>query len=319
MMNLPNLNLRFLAAPGTSRNGTQNLALLLVAIVWLTLAVATTRFMTVENSENLTVQIAPLLLVALGQTLVILTGGLDVSVGAVIGLTAAIMSLPLSPFATLPLALFAAAVVGAWNGTLVDRLGIHPIVVTLASSTVVTGIALLLRPTPGGTVPQALVTLVNGHFLGVPMAVYWIALFVALAMFLLRRTRFGLHLVSVGGSPANARLAGIKVNRTVVLSYMLCALFAAVSGLFLTGRISSGDATVGLTFTLDSIAAVALGGTQFTGGIGGALGTLFGSILLGLLSNGMNLLNVSPFLQSILNGMLLLLAVSFSRRKQFGI
>ena len=318
-MNLPNINLRFLASPATSRSGTQNLALLLVIVVWLTLAFATTRFMTVENSENLTVQIAPLLLVALGQTLVILTGGLDVSVGAIIGLTSAIMSLPLSPFVSLPLALGAAALVGAWNGTLVDRLNIHPIVVTLASSTVVTGIALLLRPTPGGIVPPALVSLVNMHFLGLPMAVFWIVIFVGLAMFLLQRTRFGLHLVSVGGSPANARLAGIKVNRTVICSYMLCALFAAVSGLFLTGRISSGDATVGLTFTLDSIAAVALGGTQFTGGIGGAFGTLFGSVLLGLLSNGMNLLNVSPFLQSILNGLLLLLAVSFSRRKQYGI
>ncbi len=319
MMNLPNINLRFLASPATSRSGTQNLALLLVIVVWLTLAFATARFMTVENSENLTVQIAPLLLVALGQTLVILTGGLDVSVGAVIGLTSAIVSLPLSPLLSVPLALFAAAAVGIWNGTLVDRLGIHPIVVTLASSTIITGIALLLRPTPGGTVAPELVSLVNMHFLGLPMAVFWIVLFVALAMFLLQRTRFGLHLVSVGGSPANARLAGIKVNRTVILSYMLCSLFAAVSGLFLTGRISSGDATVGLTFTLDSIAAVALGGTQFTGGIGGAFGTFLGSVLLGLLSNGMNLLNVSPFLQSILNGVLLLLAVSFSRRKQYGI
>lgn len=318
-MKIPNINLRFLASSPTSRSGTQNLAALLIALVWLFLAFATTRFTTVENSENLVVQIAPLLLVALGQTLVILTGGLDVSVGAVIGLTCAIISLPLPVFATFPLALAAAAVVGIWNGTLVDRLGIHPIVVTLASSTIVTGVALLVRPTPGGLVPPMLVTLVNSHFLGLPTAFYWIVIFVALSMFMLQRTRFGLHLVSVGGSRANARLAGIKVNRTVVASYMFCALFAAVSGLFLAGRISSGDATIGLTFTLDSIAAVALGGTQFTGGIGGVLGTLFGSALLGLLSNGMNLLNVSPFLQSILNGFLLLLAVSFSRRKQFGI
>lgn len=318
-MNIPKVNLRLLASPATSRNGTQNLAMLLIVVVWLVLAFSTSRFTTVENSGNLVVQIAPLLLVALGQTLVILTGGLDVSVGAVIGLTCAIISLPLPIFVAFPLALVAAAVVGIWNGTLIDRLGIHPIVVTLASSTMVTGVALLVRPTPGGIVPPILVSLVNGSFLGVPMAFFWIVIFLALSMFMLQRTRFGLHLVSVGGSPANARLAGIKVNRTMVASYMFCALFAAVSGLFLAGRISSGDATVGLTFTLDSIAAVALGGTQFTGGIGGVLGTLFGSALLGLLSNGMNLLNVSPFLQSILNGVLLLLAVSFSRRKQFGI
>lgn len=318
-MTFPSLNLRFLATPATSRKGAQNLAALLILIVVLFLTFSSPRFLTVGNVENLVVQIAPLLLAALGQTVVILTGGLDVSVGAVIGLTTAIVSQPVSAWLSVPLALAVAALVGAWNGLLVYRLNIHPIVVTLASSTMVSGVALLIRPTPGGSVPQMLITLVNGRFLGLPTALYWVALFVGLAAWMLQRTRFGLHLVSVGGSAPNARLAGIKVGRIVIGSYVLCALFAAVSGLFLAGRVSSGDALIGLPFTLDSIAAVALGGTQFTGGIGGMAGTLFGSVLLGLLSNGMNLLNVSPFLQSILNGLLLLLAVSFSRRRQYGI
>lgn len=318
-MKFPPTDFRFLATPATSRSGAQNLAALLIVLVVLFLTFSSPRFLTVGNVENLVVQIAPLLLAALGQTVVILTGGLDVSVGAVIGLTTAIVSLPMSAWVTAPLALVAAALVGAWNGLLVHRLKIHPIVVTLASSTMVSGVALLVRPTPGGSVPQVLITLVNGRFLGLPIALYWIVLFVGLGIWMLQRTRFGLHLVSVGGSASNARLAGIKVGRIVVGSYVLSALFAAVSGLFLAGRVSSGDALIGLPFTLDSIAAVALGGTQFTGGIGGMAGTLFGSVLLGLLSNGMNLLNVSPFLQSILNGLLLLLAVSFSRRKRYGI
>ncbi|SHO61692.1 ribose transport system permease protein [Pseudoxanthobacter soli DSM 19599] len=302
-----------------SRRGAQGLALLLLVIVALFLAAVSDRFTSVANLSNLLIQAAPLLLVALGQTVVILAGGLDVSVGAVVGLATAIVASPLPPEIAVPLALAAGAAVGAVNGILVGPLRLHPIVATLSTGSIVTGLALTLRPTPGGNVPGFLIASANERFLGIPLAVCWSAVGLFVAWWILSRTRLGLHILSLGGSTANARLNGIPVQRRVIAAYVICAIFAAFGGLLLAGRISSGDATVGLPLTVSSLAAVALGGTQMTGGIGGVLGTLMGSLLLAMLANGMNLMNVSPFLQSILNGVLLLIAISFTRRRQFGL
>ncbi len=302
-----------------SRRGAQGLALLLLVIVTLFLSALSDRFTSVANLSNLLIQVAPLLLVALGQTVVILAGGLDVSVGAVVGLATAIVASSLPPELAVPLALAAGAAVGTVNGILVGPFRLHPIVATLSTGSVVTGLALTLRPTPGGNVPGFLIASANERFMGVPLAVCWGAAGLFVAWWLLSRTRLGLHILSLGGSTANARLNGIPVQRRVVAAYAICAIFAAAGGLLLAGRISSGDATVGLPLTVSSLAAVALGGTQMTGGIGGVLGTLMGSLLLAMLANGMNLMNVSPFLQSILNGVLLLIAISFTRRRQFGL
>ena len=302
-----------------SRRGAQGMAFLLLVIVALFLSVVSERFTSVANLSNLLIQMAPLLLVALGQTVVVLAGGLDVSVGAVVGLATAIVASALPPELAVPLALLAAAAVGAANGILAGPLRLHPIVATLSTGSIVTGIALTLRPTPGGNVPDFLIASANERILGVPLAVVWSAGGLALAWWILSRTRLGLHILSLGGSTPNARLNGIPVQRRLIAAYVLCALFAAAGGLLLAGRISSGDAMAGLPLTVSSLAAVALGGTQLTGGIGGVLGTLTGSLLLAMLANGMNLMNVSPFLQSILNGVLLLIAISFTRRRQFGL
>lgn len=302
-----------------SRRGAQGLALLLLVIVTLFLAAVSDRFTSIANLSNLLIQVAPLLLVALGQTVVILAGGLDVSVGAVVGLATAIVASSLPPELAVPLALAAGAAVGTVNGLLVGPFRLHPIVATLSTGSIVTGLALTLRPTPGGNVPGFLIASANERFLGLPLAVCWSAVGLFAAWWILSRTRLGLHILSLGGSTANARLNGIPVQRRVIAAYVICAVFAAAGGLLLAGRISSGDATVGLPLTVSSLAAVALGGTQMTGGIGGVLGTLMGSLLLAMLANGMNLMNVSPFLQSILNGVLLLIAISFTRRRQFGL
>lgn len=213
------------------------------------------------------------------------------------------------------LAIGIAVIVGAINGASVAILDIHPIIATLSTSTVITGIALTIRPTPGGGVPAWLAASVGYDVAGIPGELLWCMLAMAAALYLLERTKFGLYVFAIGGSAENARLAGINVIRVTIMSYVTCSFFAATAGLFMAVRISSGDALIGLPFTLTAITAVALGGTQFTGGLGGAKGTLLGCMPLAFLSNGMNLLNVSPFLQSILSGLLLLVAVGFSRRK----
>jgi len=303
----------------TSRKGGQNLSLLIVALVAVGLSFSTEQFFSAQNAENLVVQVTPLLLVSLGMAIVVLTGGLDVSVGAVIGLVAAVITLPINPLLALILVIGIAVIVGVINGATVAFLDIHPIIATLSTSTIITGIALTIRPTPGGEVPAWLAASTGSSFAGVPIELLWCALAMAVALYLLGRTQFGLYVFALGGSAENARLAGIDVIRVTIMSYVTCSLFAAAAGLFMAARISSGDALIGLPFTLTAITAVALGGTQFTGGLGGAKGTLLGCLLLAFLSNGMNLLNVSPFLQSIVSGLLLLLAVGFSRRKTIGI
>jgi ribose transport system permease protein len=303
----------------SGRIGGQYLSAALLVVAVVALASCFAQFRTLENLGNLLVQATPLLIVALGQTLVVLTGGLDLSVGVMISLATGIISNTESPVAGVALVLLAAVVLGLVNGVGVARFRVHPIIMTLSSSTVLQGIVLIILPTPGGSVSAGIVGAVNGSFGPLPYAVFWIVLAVAAGWFLLHRMRFGLHLYSVGGAADNAALAGVNVPWTVIRSYVLCALFAAVAGIFLAGRISSGDPWVGTSYGLDSIAAVALGGTQLTGGIGGVWGTLCGTLLLGLVGNGMNLVQINPFLLSVVNGGLLLIAVCLRRRKHLGL
>jgi ribose transport system permease protein len=160
---------------------------------------------------------------------------------------------------------------------------------------------------------------VVGDIGGVPYSLIWILVWAAIGGWILYRTRFGLHLFALGGNAANAMLNGVKVRRTMVFAYILSALFAAAAGIFLAGRIASGDANVGATYGLDTITAVALGGTQLSGGIGSLAGTIVGTVLMGVIGNGMNLTNVSAFLQTVVKGLLLLAVVCVQRRKEIGL
>lgn len=301
------------------RAGGQYLCATLLVLAGVVLAACFSQFRSPENLGNLLVQATPLLLVAIGQTLVVLTNGLDLSVGVMVSLATALLANAESPITGLAMVFGSAILLGLVNGIGVARFRVHPIIMTLASSTVLQGIVLLVQPAPGGSVSPGFATVANTWIGGIPVAVIWIALAMSFAWMLLNKSRFGLHLYSVGGGADNAALAGVKVMRTQVASYVMSALFAAVAGIFLAGRISSGDPWVGNSYSLDSIAAVALGGTQLTGGIGGVWGTLCGTLLLGLVGNGMNLVQIDPFLLSVVNGGLLLIAVCLRRRQQLGL
>jgi ribose transport system permease protein len=307
------------AASRADRSGGQYVSGTLLACAVVALAFSFENFRTSQNLGNLVVQATPLLIVALGQTLPILTGGLDLSVGVVMSLSTAILVTTGSPALALLVALACAALVGVVNGVGVTRFRVHPIIMTLSTGTILQGIVLLVLPSPGGSVWTPIVAAANDSVMGVPIALLWVALAGWIAWTLLHRTRFGLHLYSIGGGADNAALAGVAVARTTILGYVICALFAAIAGIFLAGRISSGDPWVGASYGLDSVAAVALGGTQLSGGIGGPLGTVFGALLLSIVGNGMNLVQINPFLLSVVNGALLLFAVCVRRRKEIGI
>ncbi|MDY8109397.1 ABC transporter permease [Fulvimarina sp. 2208YS6-2-32] len=306
------------------RQGLWLLPLAITLLIGIVLAIRSPLFLTHENLLNLVAQAMPLLIAAIGQMFVIVVGGLDLSVGSVISFTTAVLALGGPAYLLIPLVLVLAAVIGFTNGFVISRFKVHPIIATLAMQYIVLGLARILRPVSGGDVPRAVIDAVSGSLLGVPYPVFWGILIVALAWKLVHGSRFGLHLFAIGGGAASgtddaARNFGVPSGRTVILAYVVCSCFAALAGIFLAGRIVSGDPNVGLLFELDAITAVAIGGTQLSGGVGSLHGTIIGALLLAILSNGMNMTGVSPFIQTAIKGGILLLVVGLQRRRKMGL
>ena len=307
-----------------SRQGNWWAALLIIIATTLLLLATTDDFATSQNASNLLAQAMPLIIVAIGQMIVVVLAGMDLSVGSVMSLTTAILALDGSAFVLVPLVFLAATGIGAMNGLAIVRLNVHPIIATLSMQFIVLGVAQLLRPVAGGTVPDIVVDVVTGHFLGIPAPVFWAILVGTAGWKILHGSRFGLHLFAIGGGAASgqadtAHNFGLKDKRDTIAAYMLSAIFAALAGVFIAGRIASGDPGVGAQFALDSITAVAIGGTQLSGGVGGLHGTILGAILMALLANGMNLANLSAFLQGAIKGVILLLVVALQSRKNMGL
>lgn len=291
--------------------------LVLIVLLAVTLGIASPHALTAQNLANILNQQVSLIFVTIGQVIVVLTAGLDLSVGSVVSMTTAIASLD-TPFAV-PLAVLAALAVGLINGFGILRLGVHPILMTLSTMTAVQGIALYVRPIPGGRVPGWMVRYANAEILGLPLPVICAAVITALAAIVISRSRFGLHLMATGASGENALLGGVRTGHIIVLAYVASSLMACLGGLNLAARLASGDPLVGAAFGIDSIAATALGGTQLSGGLGGVTGPVTGVLFLALLGNGLNLLNISTYYQMIIKGALLILAVSAHRRNQPGL
>lgn len=311
--------LRTLMTGHNSRAGLWFIPLVIgcLGAVWLLLR--TEEFQNAQNLLNLVAQATPLLIVSLGQMLVVLVRGLDLSVGAVISLTTAILALDAPGYVTLPAAFAAAGLVGLVNGLAVTRLNVHPIIATLSMMMVVQGVTMLVRPVAGGSIPPVVTYLVTGEVFGIYMPVIWAILAILLGWKLLHGSRLGLHLFAIGGGADVARAFGIADRRNILLAYILCAGFAALAGIFLAGRIASGDPNIGVPFALDSVTAVALGGTQLAGGVGSLQGTVIGAVLMALLANGMNLENLSAFVQTAIKGAILLFVVALQPRKYMGL
>ncbi|WP_163851860.1 ABC transporter permease [Pseudooceanicola aestuarii] len=276
-------------------------------------------FLTQRNWSNLLGQLPPLFIASLGQTFVLLGAGFDLSVGSVISLTSAILSLPWHWSATIPLAFAAAVTVGLVNGWGIVKIGVHPIIMTLATSSIVQGIALTILPVPGGSAPAPLLAMVQGSVFGLPPGLFWIVLMGGLAIYLMHGTGFGRQLSAVGANPDAARLSGLPATRIRIGTYVISATCAAIAGLYLTARLASSDPNVGAALGLDSVLGAALGGTLLSGGIGGPIGTVFGVGIIGLLNNGMNLAGISPFYQHVVKGTMLIVSVSLFRRKEVGL
>ncbi len=307
--------LNILRFPGRSGLGIVPIGVPIVMFIFISFA--SPNFLNVQNLSNVNAQIAALLIVALGQMIVAICGGIDLSVGSVLSLTSAII-VSVDPALAVPLALLAGLVVGVVNGVGVTIFAVHPLVMTLATLTFLQGLALLILPVPGGDVPDYLEAMVDFSFLGLPAAFFWCLVFATAAAVVLRSTRFGLRIFAVGANEDNAARNGVNVVLHRISSYVLCSFGGVMAGLFLSARVASADATMGAHYGLESVTAIALGGVLLAGGIGSVPGVIAGTIALGLMTNGMNLIGVSPFVRAAATGLLLLTAISLQPRKAIG-
>lgn len=312
---------------GVNLSRLQSLLALLVMIV--ALSVMTDSFLTLDNGRNILRQISVNLCLSTGLTLVILTGGIDLSVGAVLALSGAVaawllkngLALPwlgLHADVTISGAIWAAVIVGGLcglaNGLTITRLLLPPFVATLAMLSIARGATLL---STGGFPITGLGSsfgfIGTGIWLGIPMPVWIAAAVVALSIVLTQRTPFGRHVFAVGGSERAARLAGLPVERIKTLVYVAAGVLSGLAGLMVVARLDSAQPNAGVGYELDAIAAVVIGGTSLSGGRGSVAGTVLGCLIIGVLNNGLTLLDVSPFWQQVIKGLVIIAAVAIDR------
>ncbi|HLX11303.1 MAG TPA: ribose ABC transporter permease [Bacteroidota bacterium] len=271
-------------------------------------------FFTLDNLLNVPLQNSIIAIIAVGMTFVILTAGIDLSVGALVAMSGVIttsvlkIDLPFVPaFALALLAGLALGFVsGLLAGTFVTRFNITPFIVTLALMTVLRGAAYMFtdgRPIWG--LPDAFSFLGSGRLLFIPVPTIIMIVVYAAAYVVLRYTRFGRHVYAVGGNKEAARLAGINTNAVLVWVYIICGMLTALSGFMLASRMNSGQPNSGLMYELDVIAAVVVGGASLFGGRGSIIGTFIGAMLIGVLRNGLNLLNVNSYAQQVVVGVVI--------------
>ena len=275
-------------------------------------------FASTDNLLNVSLQASITAIIAAGMTFVILTAGIDLSVGSVVALAGIVATATLKagcpPVLALPAAVAAALAFGALSGgiagVLVARFAVAPFIVTLALMTVWRGVAFVATEgRPVWDLPESFGTLGGARLLGVPLPTLVMAAVFVAAHVALVKTRFGRHVVAVGGNPEAARLAGIRTGRVVASVYVLCGTLAAGSGVLLASRMNSGQPNAGLMYELDVIAAVVVGGTSLSGGRGSIVGTFLGAMLIAVLRNGLNLLDVNSYVQQVVVGVVILLAV----------
>ncbi|KOR81214.1 ABC transporter permease [Peribacillus frigoritolerans] len=296
--------------------------LLALVLLFIVITVLNPSFMEPNNILNLLRQTSINALIAFGMTFIILTGGIDLSVGSILALSSALMAgmmvSGLDPILAILVGILLGAIMGVINGILVSKGKLAPFIVTLATMTIFRGLTLVYtdgKPITGIGDSVMFQMLGRGYFLGVPVpAVVMIIAFMIL-WFLLHKTSFGRKTYAIGGNERASRISGIKVDRVKVAIYGLAGTMAAIAGAILTSRLNSAQPTAGQSYEMDAIAAVVLGGTSLSGGKGRLFGTLVGVLIIGTLNNGMNLLGVSSFYQQVVKGAVILIAVLLDRKK----
>lgn len=299
---------------------------ILIGLVALSifLSVSTTTFLTTKNLISVLRQICVNTLIAFGMTFVLIIGGIDLTVGSVVGACGvAVVILINSGVPVLPavvLAVLLGALIGLLNGTIIAYTGMPPFIVTLSLQQTIRGFAYIF--TEGRSIAcknQMFDFLGNGYILGIPVPIVIVFGVMILISIVLYLTKFGRRMYAIGGNVNAAKFSGIKVKSITVRVYMISAMLSALAGIILASRMYSGQPTAGNGYESDAIAAAVLGGTSFLGGIGTVGGTIIGSMVIGFLNNGLNLLHVSSYMQMVIKGIVIITAVGidlFKKRNQ---
>jgi ribose/xylose/arabinose/galactoside ABC-type transport system permease subunit len=297
---------------------------LVVALIFLFIALSIARpnFLTVSNGINLVRQISINGILAVGVTFVLLTGGVDLSLGSLVALTgvaAASFAHPGQFPVIIPvlIGVLAGAACGALNGVVVTRGRVAPFIATLGMMTAARGLALLIsQGRPVSNLSGAFMVIGGGQVFGVPVPVIVLCLVSMAASVVLRKFRIGRYIYAVGGNESAARASGVRVNRIKMFAYTLCGALAGLAGVVLAARITTGQPNAGVGYELDAIAAAVIGGTSLSGGTGGAGGTVLGALLMGVINNGLDLLNVPSYYQQIVKGVIIVGAVWLDRSRE---
>lgn len=301
------------------RNLLQRYGLILsFLLLALALTLLSDRFLTGANLINVLRQSTINGIIAIGMTYVILTAGIDLSVGAILALSAVITANMLQGGTAVPLAILIGLGVGAGlgliNGLIITKANVPPFVATLGMMTIARGLALTYtggRPITG--LPDSFRAIGTGAASGIPVPIILAGIAFIAGAVLLTKTAVGQYILAIGNNPVAARYAGIAVHRYTTFVYVLAGALSAVAGMILIARLDSAQPTAGLAYEFDAIAAVVVGGTSFAGGQGGLGGTLVGVLIIAVLSNGLNLLNVSSFYQPVVTGVVIAVALLLHR------
>jgi ribose/xylose/arabinose/galactoside ABC-type transport system permease subunit len=307
--------------PTLDRNLLHRFGLLFVILlVGLGLTLTTDTFLSLANLTNVARQVSINGILAVGVTFVLLTAGVDLSLGSVVALSGVACATFAHPgehpvFVPIAVGLLTGAACGLVNGVLVTRGGVAPFIVTLGMMTIARGLALIVSGgRPVANMSNEL-TALAGDFLGIPIPVLCFATVALVAWFFLRNFRLGRHIYAVGGNENAARAAGVPVERVKLFAYGLCGLLTGLAGVVLAARITTGQPNAGQAYELDAIAAVVIGGTSLAGGVGTITGTLLGVLLIGVINNGLDLLGVSSYYQAVIKGVIIVGAVWLDRRQ----
>lgn len=300
-------------------------SLIALFVLCLVLAVLSENFLTTANAWNVLRQVSVNICLSVGMTLVVLTAGIDLSVGSILALCGAITAsllkfgveiealnlfIGFGSTSAIIIGIMVGAGIGWFNGWTITRFKVPPFVATLAMLTIARGLTMLWTDGfPINGLGEEFAFIGTGWLLGIPMPVWITVIIVALAVVLTRKTKFGRHVYAIGGNERAARLSGVNIKKVKTSVYIIAGALAAVGGIIVTSRLDSAQPNAGISYELDAIAAVVIGGTSLSGGKGSIMGAVLGGIIIGVLNNGLVLLNVSPFWQQVVKGLVILIAV----------
>lgn len=296
-------------------------AVAIIIIFTIVCSLSGKNFLTVNNIQNIITQSSVIAVIAIGASIVIITGGIDLSAGSIVGFVGIFAGLMIKagwPVSVACVIAFASgALIGLINGVFVSYGKVPAFIVTLGSMQVARGLALLINSgKPISSFPQALGRIMNSKFLGIPISIFYVFILYALIIVIMSYTRPGRHIYAIGGNANAAKLSGVRIKKIEMSAYVLSGLFAAIGGILLLSRLSYADPNAGAGYEMNAIASAVIGGISLSGGKGKIGNTLVGALILGSLTCGLQILNVPTYYQTIITGIVIIAAVYADKARE---